>query len=214
MGLGAALRGSLAALGQSLTNARKGAERATPLLAEGVDPEAESEAARKAAQAEAIAAKQITEAAATTLAGLTRRYHEEVIELQRATKHSAQWLARLELTVPQSILLAPIDNIEPAALLTVLAALHKHLPETCDRAPAARNDLRRSRVPQTVRRQPGARHQAQAGRAPARQVEGSKTPSRHGSRTLPPQRAPHVSKPGQAPAAAISSAALQGRIAA
>lgn len=68
-----------------------------------------------------------------TLARVARAYHEEIVEPQRTSRHAAQWISSLEQNVPATIWHAPIDTVEPVALLEVLAPLRKRVPETCDR---------------------------------------------------------------------------------
>lgn len=133
MGLGPAMRSTLAAAGESVAMARKAADKARALLAEGIDPIERRKADREAAQAETQARKVTQKAERTTLARVARRYHEEVIEPQRTAKHAAQWIASLEQNVPADLWHAPIDTIEAAPLLDALAALRKRVPETSDR---------------------------------------------------------------------------------
>ena len=133
MGLGPALRSTLAAAGETVALARRGAAAARELLAAGTDPIEKRKADRDAAQAATEARKADDKTERTTLARVARQYHAEVVEPQRTVKHAAQWIASLELNVPTSIWHAPINAIEPAALLTALADLRKRVPETCDR---------------------------------------------------------------------------------
>lgn len=133
MGVGPARCLTLPAAGESVALARKATEKARGLLADGRDPIDVRKADRAAAQAKVLAAKMADKADRTTLARVARKYHEEVIEPQRTRKHAAQWIASLEHNVPSAIWHAPIDAIEPAALLEALTLLRKRVPETCDR---------------------------------------------------------------------------------
>jgi Arm DNA-binding domain len=133
MGLGAAQRSTLAAAGESLALARRGAEKARKQIANGIDPIAARQSARQAAQASEAAAKAAKKAEAATLARVARKYHEEVIEPQRTDKHAAQWIASLEANVPAEIWHSPIDTVEAVPLLDALIPLRKRVPETCDR---------------------------------------------------------------------------------
>jgi hypothetical protein len=133
MGLGSALRDSLAAAGQSAATARKSAERARSALAEGIDPIEQRKADRDAAQKQADDAKAAAKAERTTLAWVARAYHEKIIEPQRSDKHSAQWIASLEQGVPAAIWHKPIDLVQPPELLDALAALQLRVPETASR---------------------------------------------------------------------------------
>ena len=133
MGLGPAHRETLAASGKSVNLARTAADKARALLAGGRDPIECRKAKRNAAQAETATKKATAKAESATLARVARKYHEAIVEPRRTTKHAAQWIASLENNVPAGIWHAPIDSIEPAALLDALAPLRKRVPETCDR---------------------------------------------------------------------------------
>ena len=133
MGLGPAYRETLAAAGKSVHQARTAADKSRALLADGIDPIEHRKAEREAKRAETTAKKTQVKAENTTLARVARKYHENVIEPQRSSKHAAQWIASLENNVPADIWHAPIDTVEPAALLEALAPLRKRVPETCDR---------------------------------------------------------------------------------
>jgi integrase len=143
MGLGVARRNNAAATGDSLTTARRLAHEARDLLQRGGDPiderDGRRETARQAEQAQKVAkARQ-----QMTLARAARDYHERVIEPTRTTKHSAQWIASLENHMPAHLWRAPVDSIEPPALLAALQAIKPHerarnftgdkLPETLQR---------------------------------------------------------------------------------
>lgn len=133
MGLGPALRSTLAAAGETITLARRAAGAARELLIANIDPIEKRKADRGAAQAATSLRKAAKKAEATTLSRVARRYHEEVIEPQRSEKHSAQWIASLERSVPATIWNAPIDRIEPPELLKAIAELQARVPVTSAR---------------------------------------------------------------------------------
>lgn len=143
MGLGVARRNNAAATGDSLTTARRQAHEARDLLQRGGDPIDERDGRREAArQAEQVQKVQKARER-MTLARAARDYHERVIEPTRTTKHSAQWIASLENHIPAALWHAPVDSIEPPALLVALQAIKPHerarnltgdkLPETLQR---------------------------------------------------------------------------------
>jgi integrase len=133
MGLGVALRGNPKMAGDAVTGARDAAHRARERLRQGIDPIDEREKHRgNARQAEQVQ-KADRARERTTLARVARQYHADVVEPQRTAKHALQWIASLELNMPPAIWNAPIDSVEPAALLTALADLRRRVPETCDR---------------------------------------------------------------------------------
>lgn len=143
MGLGIARRNNAAATGDSLTTARRLAHEARDMLQRGVDPIDEREGRREVARQAELAQKAQTARAHMTLARAARDYHERVIEPSRTTKHAAQWIASLENHMPVHLWHAPIDGIEPPALLAALQAIKPHerarnftgdkLPETLQR---------------------------------------------------------------------------------
>ncbi|MBC7716456.1 MAG: tyrosine-type recombinase/integrase, partial [Pseudorhodobacter sp.] len=133
MGLGPALRSTLAASGESVALARRGAALARDLIAQGIDPLEQRKAARDAAQAKTAASKATTKTEATTLARVARRYHEAIVVPQRTPLHAAHWINSLENHVPASLWHAPIDSIKAPALLAALAPVRRQVPETCDR---------------------------------------------------------------------------------
>jgi integrase len=133
MGLGSAMRDTLAAAGQSAATARKAAERARGQLADKVDPIEQRKSDRDSAQKQANDAKAVVKAERTTLARVARQYHEKVIEPQRSDKHSAQWIASLEQGVPATIWHKPIDQVQAPELLDALAVLQLRVPETAAR---------------------------------------------------------------------------------
>jgi hypothetical protein len=133
MGLGTAERSTLAASGAAIVQARRDADRQRALLADGVDPISKRAGDRDAAKAATEAAKAGAKGEQATLARVARKYHEQVIEPRRTTKHSAQWIASLELNVPHVLWHRPIDKIEPPALLEVLAALQLRVQDTASR---------------------------------------------------------------------------------
>lgn len=139
MGLGAARRGSAEQAGATLTAARDLAHQAREHLRAGVDPIDKRDAKRDDAK-QADEAKRAAKARERwTLARAARDYHERVIELSRTTKHAAQWIASLENHVPPLLWHAPIESIEPAALLAGLLGIrsledeHQAVPETTQR---------------------------------------------------------------------------------
>jgi hypothetical protein len=101
LGLGAAVRKSIADAGKSLTDARDAADAARKLLRDGRDPidvkAAEREAARKAEAEKKTSAKRER----TTLARVARAYHESTIEPSRTPVHSREWIGSLECHVPR-----------------------------------------------------------------------------------------------------------------
>lgn len=143
MGLGVAHRDSLAQAGSSITGAREQATKARALLTQGVDPIEAREQHREAARAAEEAAKAERSRDRWTLARCARDYHERVIEPSRTSKHSAQWLASLENHVDAALWHAPIESIEPPALLSALLDVKPH-----ERARRHQGDT----VPETVQR--------------------------------------------------------------
>lgn len=133
MGLGSMLRPDAATAGKSLTSARAAATEARLLIARGIDPIDERDAADEARRALAAAAKAATKKQATTLARAARDYHERMIEPQRSEKHGAQWIASLENHIAPALWKSPIDKIEASQLLDLLSELHASLPETAKR---------------------------------------------------------------------------------
>jgi integrase len=133
MGLGSAERATLTTCGAALEQARAEVQRQRALLAQRIDPIAKRQADRAAAAATTQAAKAEAKREQDTLARVARRYHAEVIEPQRTTKHSAQWIASLEQNVPPELWQSPIDTIGAPALLEALAALQMRVPVTASR---------------------------------------------------------------------------------
>lgn len=126
MGLGVARRSNSAQTGDSLATARKLAHDARDLLQRGGDPIDERDGKRDTArQAEAV---QKAEKARVrmTLARAAREYHERVIEPSRTSRHAAQWIASLENHMPADLWHAPLDSIEPPALLAALSNVKPH----------------------------------------------------------------------------------------
>jgi len=126
MGLGPAHRQSLALAGESLKGARDLAQKAREQLRAGVDPiDARGDAKGQARAADD--ARQADKARERwTLARCARDYHERVIEPTRTSKHAAQWISSLENHMPAGLWHKPIGDIEPPALLAVLAAIKPH----------------------------------------------------------------------------------------
>jgi integrase len=144
MGLGPARRNNAAATGDSLTTARRLAHEARDLLQRGGDPiderDGRRETARQAEQAQKVEKARVQ----MTLARAARDYHERVIEPTRTSKHSAQWIASLENHMPEHLWHAPVDSIEPPALLTALQAIKPH--------ERARNLTSGDKLPETLQR--------------------------------------------------------------
>lgn len=141
MGLGPCLRGSLAQTGQSLTGARDAAHQARELLRRGVDPiDQRAQQRDEARQADELQ-RQARLRERWTLARCARDYHERVIEPNRTTKHSGEWIRSLENHLPAALWDAPIADITPPELLQALtdakpherARTHKALDETVRR---------------------------------------------------------------------------------
>jgi len=132
-GLGVMPRTSAADIADRLGDARAECNGYRLQLRQGVDPIA----ARKAEQQRARQALQIKrdekQRARSTLARVAREYHEKVIEPNRTTKHSAQWIASLERNVADSIWHKPIDQVEAPELLNCIAGLQAKVPETASR---------------------------------------------------------------------------------
>lgn len=143
MGLGPCHRASAAQAGASLTAARDLAHKARELLRQGVDPIDAREQRREAAKAAEIASKADQERQHWTLARAARDYHERVIEPSRTPKHAATWIQSLENHVPAALWHAPVDSIEPPALLAALLDVKPH-----ERARAHKGDT----LPETVQR--------------------------------------------------------------
>lgn len=133
MGLGSVERATLASCGAALERARADVQRQRAVLAQGLDPISKRQADRTAAAAATQAAKAAAKREQETLARVARRYHAEVIEPQRTTKHAAQWIASLEQNVPAELWHAPIDTISAPALLEALAVLQMRVPVTASR---------------------------------------------------------------------------------
>lgn len=123
--MGSVERETLATCGAALERARAHVQRQRALLAQGADPIAKRLADRAAAAAATHAARTATKREHDTLARIARRYHAEVIEPQRTTKHAAQWISSLELNVPAALWHAPINSIKaptPAEKLVTAVA--------------------------------------------------------------------------------------------
>lgn len=143
MGLGVAFRGSTAQAGASLTAARDAAHRAREQLRQGIDP-IDARDGRRAAAKQAEQASRVEQARVRwTLPRCSRDYHQRVIEPSRTPKHAATWIRSLENHLPPELWNAPIDTIEPPALLSALIDVKPH-----ERARAHKGDT----VPETVQR--------------------------------------------------------------
>jgi integrase len=139
MGLGIAHRSNAAVCGQSVRDARDGADAARKLLKQGLDPLQARADTRRAAQAAEQAKKAEKAREHWTLARCARDYHERVIEPSRTSKHSAQWIASLEHHVPVGIWNKGVAEIEPPELLKAMQAVRslevkdQRIPETLQR---------------------------------------------------------------------------------
>lgn len=126
MGLGPAHRDTLVQAGASLTAARDLAAKAREQLRSGVDPLDARQAAKDSARLAEEAARSEKQREHWTLARCARDYHERVIEPKKSTKHAAQYIASLENHIPAALWHAPIDTIEPPAILAALLAIKPH----------------------------------------------------------------------------------------
>lgn len=126
MGLGVARRNSAAAIGDSLTTARRLAHQARDQLQAGLDPIDERDDRRNVARQAEQAQKAERARQHLTLARAARDYHERVIEPSRTDKHAAQWIASLENHMPRQLWHAPIASIEAPALLAALRGVTPH----------------------------------------------------------------------------------------
>lgn len=122
-----------AAIGDSITAARRLAGEARELLTRDLDPLEERSAKRKAIREAEAAKKAEAKRDSTTLARAARAYHERVIEPNRTDKHGKQWIASLENHIPEKMWNAPIHTITGPALLDLMAELQAKLPETASR---------------------------------------------------------------------------------
>lgn len=126
MGLGPCLRGNLAQCGQSLVGARDAAHLAREQLRRGIDPIDQRAMQRDEARQADEAQRQARQRERWTLARCARDYHERVIEPNRTTRHSAQWISSLENHLPPALWNAPIDTITAPELLQALSAARPH----------------------------------------------------------------------------------------
>lgn len=126
MGLGVARRSNAAHTGDSLTTARRLAHEARDLVQRGGDPIDARDGKRDDARQAEQQAKDEKARQRMTLARAARGYHERVIEPNRTDKHGAQWITSLENHVPAALWHAPIDSIEPQALLAALGQIKPH----------------------------------------------------------------------------------------
>jgi integrase len=126
LGPGSAERGSTEQAGRSLTTARDLAHKAREQLRHGVDPIDARDRQREADKAAEAQRKVTRTRERWTLARAARDYHERVIEPSRTPKHSAQWIASLENHVPRELWHAPVDAVDPPALLAALQAITPH----------------------------------------------------------------------------------------
>lgn len=126
MGLGPARRANPEQAGAGLTGARKLAHEAREQLRQGIDPIDARDGAKASAKEAEAKRRESRQREHWTLARAARDYHERVIEPSRTEKHAAQWIASLENHMPRELWLAPIDGIEPPALLAALQAVTPH----------------------------------------------------------------------------------------
>jgi len=143
MGLGQAVRGSVAQAGASLTGARDAAHEARDHVRKGVDPLDVREQRRQATQAADARSRADKSRERWTLARCARDYHERVIERSRTAKHSAQWISSLENHVPAALWHAPIAEVTPPQLMAALEAAQPH--ERARRSGDLSETLRRCR---------------------------------------------------------------------
>jgi integrase len=125
-GLGSAERGSTEQAGRSLTTARDLAHKAREQLRHGADPIDARNRQREADRATETQRKAAKSRERWTLARAARDYHERVIEPSRTPKHAAQWIASLENHMPPALWHAPVDAIDPPALLEALQGITPH----------------------------------------------------------------------------------------
>ena len=139
MGLGLARRGSPAQAGDSITGARKEAQKARELLLEGVDPIDERDRRREAAKLAETETKMVKARERLTLARAARDYHERAVEPRLTAKHGAQWISSLENHVPACVWHAPIADVTAPMLLEALSGVRalddksEYVPETLQR---------------------------------------------------------------------------------
>jgi hypothetical protein len=108
LGLGAADRTSAAAAGKSLSDARDAADAARKLIRSGLDPIDEKRGKRENAREAEAETKAEARRERTTLARVSRAYHERVIEPRRTAVHAREWISSLERHVPKEIWHKPI----------------------------------------------------------------------------------------------------------
>lgn len=130
-GLGGATCNNIAEAGKSLTTARDEAEKSRRLLRDDIDPIEHAKAQREAERRKDEAAKQARQAERQTLARCCRAYHERVIEPQRSTKHSADWINSLEQHVPAAIWSAPVAEVTAPQLLDFFVAIRRSACLSC-----------------------------------------------------------------------------------
>ncbi len=133
MGLGGALRNNATVAGSSLTDARSLAQDARTKLQQGLDPIDERDRVRAERKAAASAHKIAEAAERLTLARAARAYHERVIEPNRSTKHSNDWINSLEQHISASLWHKPLAEVEAPELLDVMVAVFAEVPETAAR---------------------------------------------------------------------------------
>lgn len=144
MSLGAAvIRGDRKLIEASLVHAREIAAEARGLLVRGVDPLDIRNSGKQKARRQAEAKQAEQRQAKATLIRVARDYHARVIEPNRTSKHSAQWIASIEgPTVDEprperaklaALLDRPITSITGPELLDAITDLQAVVPETASR---------------------------------------------------------------------------------
>jgi len=123
--------GALADVG--LKAARDAAADIRDKVRRDIDPLAEREALRAAAEVERDRKQSETVAERATLLRVIRDYHAAHVEPKRSDKHSAQWIASVEAHIPAKTLAKPIADVEASELLDALTPLYLKVPETARR---------------------------------------------------------------------------------
>jgi integrase len=126
MGLGPALRTTLAQAGKSLTDARNAASAARDQLRAGLDPIEARLSSRDVARAADADRRAHRARERWTLARCARDFHEREIEPGCTPTHAAQWIRSLENHVPASLWHAPVGSVTAPALLSALQAADAH----------------------------------------------------------------------------------------
>ena len=133
MGRGVVARNNATSAGQSLRNARDLAHAARTRIQQGIDPIEDRARIREQARVADTERKTQMQRETLTLARACRSYHERIIEPKRTTKHAREWIACLENHMPAHLWQAPVDSIDPPALLDLVLELQGKMPETAMR---------------------------------------------------------------------------------